>query len=69
MENRMKISDNKLFTCSSQHCFLQVVLAAYFRLKKHFCFPYINYSFYFKKCQVKNLFFLNKFLKIKRWSV
>lgn len=65
----MRISDINLFTGFSQHCFLHVVSAVYFQLKKRFCFPYINYSFYFEKCQVKNLFFLKKILIVKQRAV
>lgn len=66
MENRMRMSDNKVFIRSFKHWRLHVVFAALCQLKKRFCFPYINYNFYFEKCQVKFLFFLKFFLKKKR---
>lgn len=65
MENRMRTTDNEVFTASIQHWCLHTVFAVFFLLKKPDFFSYINYNFYFEKCQVKFLFFLKFFLKKK----
>lgn len=63
MENRMRTSDNRVLTPSIEHLYLHAGFAAFYRSKKRFFFSYINYNFYFEKCQVKFLFFLKFFLK------